>query len=79
MIIPNAVRRINNKTSLAPEGKKGFNEEMKTGFALMKTAALLPNEAKSPTLISPVLIPSFAQRLHFASLALAEGDFIEKA
>jgi hypothetical protein len=31
---------------------------MKTGVALMKTAALPPDEVKSPTLFFPILIPS---------------------
>ena len=45
----------------------------------MKTAAMPPNEAKSPR----SLISDRRERLHFfiseaSSLALAEGDFIEK-
>ena len=45
----------------------------------MKTATPLPNEAKSPR----SLISERSERLHFfiseaSSLALAEGDFIEK-
>ena len=65
---------------MADESGQGKNEEMKTGVALMKTAALPPNEAKSPNeLVPPIEISSSAKRLHFASLALEEGDFIEKA
>ena len=50
---------------------------MKTGFALMKTAAVPPNEAKSPLF----LISERSERLHFfireaSSFALTEGDFI---
>ena len=50
---------------------------MKSGCALMKTAAVPPNEVKSPL----SLISERSERLHFfiseaPSFALAEGDFI---
>lgn len=68
----------------ATHGKSDHSNE---AASRMKTFASLvdedggkpPNEAKPPAPVSHVLIPSFAQRLPFASSALNEGDFIEKA